>query len=146
MPHGVDLLRCLERVRSAQNTEESTSCTLSTKIEPDTRGLVPAIHVLQNINMAGGYVYILTNRPNGILYVGVTNDLVRRIFEHRSGFVDGFTKRYGLKRLVYFERFDDIRDAIQREHNIKHWSRAWRVRTIVAANPNWDDLYPTITQ
>ncbi|MEA2919534.1 MAG: putative endonuclease [Bradyrhizobium sp.] len=56
-------------------------------------GLVPAIHVLQNFNMAGGYVYILTNRPNGILYVGVTNDLVPRVFEHRSGFVDGFTKR-----------------------------------------------------
>src|SRR5712671_7362686 len=87
-------------------------------------GLVPAIHVLQNINMAGGWVYILTNRPNGILYVGVTSDLVRRIYEHRAGFVAGFTKRYGLKRLVYFEQFDDIRDAIQREHNIKHWSRA----------------------
>jgi putative endonuclease len=107
---------------------------------------VPAIHVLQNFSTAGGYVYILTNRPNGILYVGVTNDLVRRVFEHRSGFVEGFTKRYGLKRLVYFERFDDIRDAIQREHNIKHWSRAWKVRTIVAANPEWNDLYPTITQ
>jgi putative endonuclease len=91
-------------------------------------GLVPAIHVLQNSNVAGGYVYILTNRPNGVLYVGVTSDLVRRIFEHRSG----------------FEQFDDIRDAIQREHNIKHWSRAWKVRTIVAANPDWDDLYPTI--
>src|SRR5207302_3645861 len=85
-------------------------------------GLVPAIHVLQTLHMAGGYVYILTNRPNGVLYVGVTNDLVRRLFEHRSGFVDGFTKRYGLKRLVYFEVFSDIRDAIQREHNIKHWS------------------------
>ena len=109
-------------------------------------GLVPAIHVLQNFSMAGGWVYILTNRPNGILYVGVTNDLVRRVFEHRSGFGGGFTKRYGLKRLVYFERFDDIRHAIQREHNIKHWSRAWKVRTIVAANPDWEDLYPTITQ
>jgi putative endonuclease len=108
-------------------------------------GLVPAIHVLQNFSMAGGYVYILTNRPNGILYVGVTNDLVRRVFEHRSGFVEGFTKGYGLKRPVYFERFDDIRDAIQREHNIKHWSRAWKVRTIVATNPDWEDLYPTIT-
>jgi putative endonuclease len=107
---------------------------------------VPAIHVLQYFGMAGGYVYILTNRPNGILYVGVTNDLIRRVFEHRSGFVEGFTKRYGLKRLIYFEKFDDIRDAIQREHNIKHWSRAWKVRTIVAANPDWDDLYPTITQ
>jgi putative endonuclease len=109
-------------------------------------GLVPAIHVLQNISMAGGYVYILTNRPNGILDVGVTSDLVRRIFEHRSGFVDGFTKRYGLKRLVYFEQFDDIRNAIQREHNIKHWSRARKIRTIVAANRDWDDLYPTVIQ
>jgi putative endonuclease len=101
---------------------------------------------LQNIGMAGGYVYILTNRPNGVLYVGVTSDLVRRIFEHRSGLVDGSTKRYGLKQLVYFERFEDIRDAIQREHNIKHWSRAWKVRTILADNPEWNDLYPTITQ
>jgi putative endonuclease len=77
-------------------------------------GLVPAIHVLQYLSMAGGYIYFLTNRPNGILYVGVINDLIRRIFEHRSGFVDGFTRRHGLKRLVYFEKFDDIRDAIQR--------------------------------
>jgi len=96
--------------------------------------------------MTGGYVYILTNHPNGILYVGVTNDLMRRVFEHRSGAIKGFTSRYGLKRLIYFEQFDDIRDAIQREHNIKHWSRAWKVRTIVAANPKWDDLYPTITK
>ncbi|MBV8917662.1 GIY-YIG nuclease family protein [Bradyrhizobium sp.] len=108
-------------------------------------GLVPAIHVLQYLGMARGYIYILTNRPNGILYVGATNDLVRRVFEHRSGSVEGFTKRYGLKRLVYFEQFDTITDAIQREKNIKHWSRAWKVRLIVAGNPNWDDLYDTIT-
>ena len=109
-------------------------------------GLVPATHVLQTVRMAGGYVYFLTNRPNGILYVGVTNDRVRRVFEHRSGFVDGFTKRYGLKRLVYFEGFDDIRDAIQREHNIKHWSRKWKVRLILVDNPDWNDLYNSITQ
>jgi putative endonuclease len=109
-------------------------------------GLVPAIHVLQYISMAGGYVYIMTNRPNGILYVGVTSDLVRRAFEHRSGVVEGFTKRYGLKRLVYFEMFDDIRNAIQREHNIKHWSRAWKVQLIVADNPAWDDLFDTIAK
>ncbi|MEH6950059.1 GIY-YIG nuclease family protein [Nitrobacter sp. NHB1] len=109
-------------------------------------GLVPASHVLQNLHMAGGYVYFLTNQPNGILYVGVTNNLVRRVFEHRSGFVAGFTRRHGLKRLVYFEIFDDIRSAIQRERNIKHWPRAWKVRTIVAVNPEWDDLYPTITE
>jgi putative endonuclease len=109
-------------------------------------GLVPAIHVLQTLSMPGGYVYILTNRPNGILYVGVTNDLVRRVFEHRSGFVDGFTKQYALKRLVYFERFDDIRDAIQREHNMKHWSRAWKVRKVVPMNPDWNDLFDTIAK
>ena len=96
--------------------------------------------------MAGGYVYILTNRPNGILYVGVTSDLVKRVYEHRAGFVDGFTKRYGLKRLVYFERFEDIRTAIQREHTIKHWPRAWKVRKIEIDNPDWDDLYPTIVR
>jgi putative endonuclease len=63
-------------------------------------GLVPAIHVLQNYEMPGGYVYILTNKPNGILYIGVTSDLIRRAYEHRRGVVAGFTKRYGLKRLV----------------------------------------------
>ena len=71
-------------------------------------GLVPAIHVLQYLGMAGGYVYFTTNRPNGILYVCVTNDLVRRVFEHRSRFVKGFTKKYGLKTLVYFEQFETI--------------------------------------
>ena len=110
-------------------------------------GLVPAIHVLQSCGiMAGGFVYILTNHPNGILYVGVTSDLVRRVYEHRSGGVEGFTKQYSLKRLVYFEQFDDIRDAIQREHNIKHWPRAWKVRKIIVDNPDWIDLYPTITE
>jgi putative endonuclease len=109
-------------------------------------GLVPAIHVLHNFRMAGGFIYLLTNRPNGVLYVGVTNDLVRRIFEHRSGFVEGFTRRHSLKKLVYFEQFESIQSAIQREHNIKHWPRAWKVRLIVANNPAWDDLYDTITQ
>ncbi len=103
-------------------------------------GLVPAIHVGDTREMAGGYVYILTNRPNGTLYVGVTNDLIRRTSEHRDGAVEGFTKRYGLKRLVYFEQYDDIRTAIQREHNVKHWSRTWKVRLILEANPEWRDL------
>jgi len=70
--------------------------------------------------MAGGYVYIVTNRINGTLYVGVTSDLVRRVYEHREGFVEGFTKRYGLARLVWFEQHDDIRTAIQRERTMKH--------------------------
>ena len=68
------------------------------------------------------------------------------MFEHRSGFVDGFTKRYGLKRLVYFERFDDIRDAIQREKNIKHWSRKWKIDLICSMNPDWLDLWEDIVR
>jgi putative endonuclease len=107
-------------------------------------GLVPAIHVFHHRRMAGGYVYILTNRPNGVLYVGVTNDLVRRVYEHRTGAVEGFTRRYNIKQLVYFEQFDDIGVAIQRERTVKHWPRAWKVRKILAINPDWDDLFETI--
>jgi putative endonuclease len=91
--------------------------------------------------MQGGWVYIMTNRPNGTLYVGVTSDLARRAWEHRTGAVDGFTKRYGLNRLVYTERYDDIRTALQREKNLKHWPRAWNVRLILEQNPDWNDLY-----
>ena len=75
-------------------------------------GLVPAIHVLLSGMMSGGFTYIMTNRRNGTLYVGVTSDLVRRCYEHRNGLLRGFTKQYGLKHLVYFERHDDIRSAI----------------------------------
>jgi putative endonuclease len=82
--------------------------------------------------------------PNGILYIGVTNDVARRAWEHREGLVDGFTKRYGLKLLVYAERYDDIRDAIQREKTMKRWARAWKVRLIHTENPNWDDLYERV--
>ena len=106
-------------------------------------GLVPAIHGGNHKHM-GGHVYILTNRPNGILYVGVTSDLIRRIAQHREGAIKGFTKRYGLKRLVYFEVYDDIQTAIQREHNMKHWSRTWKVRLILASNSNWEDLFETL--
>jgi putative endonuclease len=91
--------------------------------------------------MSGGWVYIMTNRPNGILYTGVTADLSRRVYEHREGLYQGFAKRYGLKRLVYYEAFDDIRAAIQREKNIKHYSRAWKVGLILETNKDWRDLY-----
>jgi putative endonuclease len=84
--------------------------------------------------------------PNGILYVGVTKDIVRRTYEHREELVPGFTKKYGVKLLVYFERYEDIQTAIQREHNIKHWPRKWKVRLILKDNPEWKDLYGTITQ
>ncbi len=92
----------------------------------------------------GGWVYIMTNRENGTLYVGVTSDLPRRAWEHREGLAEGFTKRYGLKRLVYAERHEDIRIAIQREKTIKHWKRAWKVKLIHDINPEWSDLYETL--
>ena len=94
--------------------------------------------------MRGGWVYIMTNRPNGTLYVGVTSDIARRAWEHREGLVVGFTKRYGLKRLVYTERYEDISIALQREKAMKHWSRAWKVNLILKANPNWEDLANTL--
>jgi putative endonuclease len=91
--------------------------------------------------MPGAWVYIVTNRPNGTLYVGVTSNLPRRAWEHREGAVEGFTKTYGLKRLVYFEEHETIAGAIQREKNIKHWKRAWKVMLILERNPGWADLY-----
>ncbi|MFO1128177.1 MAG: GIY-YIG nuclease family protein [Rhodospirillales bacterium] len=91
--------------------------------------------------MQGGWVYIMTNRPNGTLYIGVTSDLAQRIWQHREGVVEGFTKRYGLKQLVWAEHHEDIRIAIQREKTMKHWPRAWKVRLILAVNPQWEDLY-----
>jgi putative endonuclease len=94
--------------------------------------------------MDGGWVYIVSNRPNGTLYVGVASDLARRIWEHREGVADGFTKRYGLKRLVFFEHHLDMRSAIQREKNMKHWPRTWKVRLILAQNPKWEDLYNSL--
>ena len=91
--------------------------------------------------MRGGWVYIMTNRPNGTLYTGVTNKSRAALTEHRQGLVDGFTQRYGLKRLVMMEFLEDIRTAIQRERNMKHWPRAWKARLIHADNPEWRDLY-----
>jgi len=92
----------------------------------------------------GGFVYIVTNRRNGILYIGVTSNLPRRAHEHRHGLVAGFTKRYGLKRLVWYEMCDDIRTAIQREKTMRHWPRAWKARLINTVNPEWNDLYEAL--
>jgi len=90
------------------------------------------------------WVYILASKPGGTLYVGVTNDLVRRTYEHRSDLIPGFTKRYGVKRLVYFEEHDTAYAAIQREKNIKHWSREWKIDLILSKNADWRDLYDEI--
>ncbi|HEV2100677.1 MAG TPA: GIY-YIG nuclease family protein [Stellaceae bacterium] len=91
--------------------------------------------------MTGAWVYIMTNRPNGTLYVGTTGDLARRAWEHRTGVIDGFTRKYDLKRVVYAEWHDDVLQAKQREMNIKHWRRAWKVQLIHRDNPFWEDLY-----
>jgi putative endonuclease len=96
------------------------------------------------IEAAMFYVYIMTNRVYGTLYVGVTNDIVRRAWEHREALVEGFTKKYGLKLLVYYEEFQSISDAIHREKRLKQWNRAWKVALIEKMNPNWDDLYPSL--
>lgn len=91
-------------------------------------------------------VYILASGSKGTLYVGVTSDLVRRVWEHRNSLVDGFTNRYGVHRLVYYEVFDDMEQAIVREKRIKKWSRAWKLGLIERANPGWVDLWAEIAQ
>ena len=90
------------------------------------------------------YVYILTNKIGGTLYIGVTNDLIRRVAEHRLKSVESFTKKYEVDRLIYFEQSDDAENAIRREKQLKKWNRAWKIRLIEELNPNWDDLYPGI--
>ena len=86
------------------------------------------------------FVYILASSKNGSLYIGVTSDLVRRIYEHREGLVDGFTKKYGIKTLVYFEYGGDINSAILREKQLKKWHRSWKLKLIEKDNPFWRDL------
>jgi putative endonuclease len=93
----------------------------------------------------GGWMYMMTNRPFGTLYVGVTNDIARRTWEHRQGTGSSFTSRYHLTRLVYMERHDDIRYAINRETRLKHWPRLWKLNLIEAQNPLWDDLFDRLT-
>ena len=89
----------------------------------------------------GGWVYIMTNKPNGTLYVGVTADLPRRICQHREGKRSEFCRRYGLTRLVYAERHEEIEFAIRREKQIKEWQRAWKIRLINSFNAGWEDLF-----
>lgn len=90
-------------------------------------------------------VYIMASRPNGTLYIGVTSDLIGRVFQHRSDQVEGFTKRYAVHRLVFFEQHDSMELAIQREKQVKKWNRAWKIDLIRAANPQWQDLWPAIS-
>ena len=90
------------------------------------------------------HVYLLASRPRGTLYVGVTSDLVRRIGDHKAKAVPGFTARYGVDRLVWFEAYEEVGPAILREKQIKEWRRAWKIRLIEEQNPDWTDLCPAI--
>ena len=91
------------------------------------------------------FVYILASRRNGTLYIGVTNDIQRRVWEHREGLGGGFSRRYGVKMLVHCEQFDDIGFAIQRETRLKKWKRRWKIELIEKENPDWDDLFETLS-
>ena len=91
------------------------------------------------------HVYMLASAPNGTLYLGVTSDLGKRIWQHKEGLADGFTQQYGVKTLVWFEPQGDADAAIRREKQLKKWNRAWKIALIEAANPLWRDLYGDIT-
>ena len=90
------------------------------------------------------YVYLLASRKQGTLYLGVTNDLARRIYQHKTKTLPGFTSRYDVNRLVWYECYDDPTNAIEREKELKKWRRAWKIDLIGKANPNWKDLYEDI--
>ena len=91
------------------------------------------------------YVYILASKERGTLYVGVTNDLMRRVYEHKEGLAEGFSKRHSVKRLVYFETHESIEAAILQEKRLKRWRRDWKIELIERDNPHWVDLYKTLT-
>lgn len=90
------------------------------------------------------YVYILASQKNGTIYTGVTSDQIKRVYQHKNNAFDGFTSKYNVKKLVYFEVHDDITEAILREKRIKKWNRAWRLKLIEKENPLWNDLYETL--
>jgi putative endonuclease len=92
----------------------------------------------------GGCVYIMASKRYGAIYVGASGQLARRVFEHKNGIVPGFTKRYGLHLLVWYECFEHIGAAVQRERAIKHWPRRWKTALVDRMNPEWEDLYPTL--
>ena len=92
------------------------------------------------------WVYILASQLGGTLYVGITSDLIRRVYQHREKQTRGFTTRYDVTRLVYFEQYDDPENAIRREKRLKKWTRAWKIQLVEKDNPDWDDLYPKIAK
>jgi putative endonuclease len=90
------------------------------------------------------YVYIMASKRNGTLYIDVTNNLVKRVYEHRNDLVDGFTRKYHIHNLVYYETYSNISDAITREKRMKKWKRQWKIELIEKSNPQWRDLYSDI--
>lgn len=94
--------------------------------------------------MKEGYVYILASQKNGTIYIGVTSDLCKRIYEHKTGAAPGFTTKYNVKTLVYYECVPDMMSAIEREKQLKRWKRAWKLALIEKSNPHWEDLYDEI--
>jgi len=87
---------------------------------------------------------MMSNKQDGVLYIGVTSDIVKRVYEHKNDFVDGFTKQYNLKNLVYYEVYDEIEEAIKREKQLKNWHRDWKIELVNKQNPQWEDLYESI--
>lgn len=94
--------------------------------------------------MKSYYVYILASKKNGTLYIGITSDLKRRVYEHKHNLVPGFTKRYSIHKLVYYESTSDVREALLREKRIKKWKREWKIRLIEQHNPHWNDMYDVL--
>ena len=92
------------------------------------------------------YVYILASKKNGTLYIGVTNNLIKRVYEHKQGLIEGFSKKYNVHRLVYYEATNDVNSAIYREKCLKKWNRAWKIRLIKENNPSWEDLYKDLLE
>ena len=91
-----------------------------------------------------GFVYIMTNKKNGTLYIGVTSNIIKRVYHHKNKLVDGFTKKYNLTKLVYYEVYETIDEAIKREKQLKNWKREWKINLIESVNPQWLDLYDSI--
>ena len=120
--------------------ERAACCTRS----GERQSVIPAKAGIQGFAMKPGYVYLLASKRNGTLYVGVTSDLVQRVWQHKSDLTEGFTKRYGVHTLVWYEVHESMESAIRREKAIKEWKRAWKLELIEKENPKWRDLYEDI--
>jgi len=98
------------------------------------------------MTMKDYFVYILASKKNGTLYIGMTNDLIKRVYEHKSDLIEGFTKKYLVRNLVYYERYNEVYSAIAREKRLKKWKRRWKIDLIENGNPQWRDLYPELSR